>query len=898
MKLNNFEKRAFAFGLALSMVVSGSGADFSIVTAAKKPKLSKSKLTITAGKTATLTVKNAKKKVKWSISKKKIAKITNKSGKKQEKAEIKGLKKGKTVVIAKVGKKKIKCKLTVKKQKPNFKSVSVDAFDTSCLVLKLKKKDTSLKVTDLTVTRREESTGAFNNAINVEKLVKVNAKQYRVYLQDYVENGAYVQITSGVSKAETQYKKTFEASDEEVNILLKKGDTLDQSMEDYFSGGIGSVKMNITKGKLPAGLALDKKLYAIKGIPTETVTSQVTVQGVDELGRKAAVKVNFGVYDETVLAVGNDSEEIEWDQDIQDKAAAQVAANATKLDADKRDDNLSCYVENYKIAPQGGSGNYTFTLDTPDNADVRLSTDKVSDDAAKTVTKQSASFTRLCIPYSISAGTHTYKVIATDVMDANRTCTATITVKIVPMYNVNGIVKSTNGLPVTGSYVRFISASGKTMGDSYTCFTSTEYNYSARGGDAEVGVYDMEVPAGTYIVKVYGDVAYEMTKQIKVTKADKMTTVTIPERFYAVSGKATYSNSSNKLANRTIYFESQKQQYESTQGDFSTTTNSRGSFNIALPANSYVAYIVDEKGNRKYFGSKITVTNKDISVGTIKATLARYSVEGIVFNGTSVDQQTQFADKIKDTTLYFYNDKGICVANPSVDSEGYYKVFLPGGSTYVVKVKFANALRTLGTVAVAQDNQKDVNLTYTVATDITGAVAYAASPLALESVLNSIGGNDVTWSFTPAATGKYDFKVSNAVNKGCQVALFDANMQYITGTSSDASDDEEDHATVYAYLRNVTLDANKTYYVKVQPTGVRGGYPYTPQAQGEVKLVITMQQIVTPAPTMTPDPTDSAKPSETPDATATIKPSQAPDVTDTPAPSESAAPSSSADVND
>ena len=82
MKLNNFEKRAFAFGLALSMVVSGSGVDSSIVTAAKKPKLSKSKLTITAGKTATLTVKNAKKKVKWSIRKKKIAKITNKSGKK------------------------------------------------------------------------------------------------------------------------------------------------------------------------------------------------------------------------------------------------------------------------------------------------------------------------------------------------------------------------------------------------------------------------------------------------------------------------------------------------------------------------------------------------------------------------------------------------------------------------------------------------------------------------------------------------------------------------------------------------------------------------------------------------------------------------------------------------
>lgn len=91
MKLNNFAKRAFAVGLALSMVVSGSGVNTDIATAAKKPKLSKSKLTINAGKTATLKVKNAKKKVKWSTNKKKIVKITV-SGKKKETAVIKGLK--------------------------------------------------------------------------------------------------------------------------------------------------------------------------------------------------------------------------------------------------------------------------------------------------------------------------------------------------------------------------------------------------------------------------------------------------------------------------------------------------------------------------------------------------------------------------------------------------------------------------------------------------------------------------------------------------------------------------------------------------------------------------------------------------------------------------------------
>ena len=880
MKLNNFEKRAFAFGLALSMVVSGSGVDSSIVTAAKKPKLSKSKLTITAGKTATLTVKNAKKKVKWSIRKKKIAKITNKSGKKNEKVEIKGLKKGKTVVTAKVGKKKVKCKITVKKQKPNFKSVSVDPFDESCLVLKLKKKDSSLKVTDLTVTRRVESSGAYNSAVNVEKLLKVNAKQYRVYLREKLANGTYVQITSGVSKASTQNKEDFKAKDEEVNVLLKKGGTLNEDLSDYFTGNIGAIKFSVTKGKLPAGLTLDQKLYMIKGIPTESISSQITVQGVDELGRKASMKVNFGVYDDTVLAVGNGSKEIQWGQKKKEEAAALVAANATKLDVDKRSDVLDSYVDTYSIEPMGGSGNYTFTLDTPDNADVRLSTDKVSDDAAKTVTKESSSSTELCIPYSISAGTHTYKVTAADVMDANRTCTATITVKIVPIYDVTGIVKSNNGLAISGTSVRFISTSGKTKGDTYRCYSRSRGNGTSTGAYSEVGVYDMEVPAGTYIVKVDGGVAYEMTQKVKIGKADKIVTVTVPERFYAVSGNATYSNSANKLVNRTIYFESQKQQYESYGGEFSTTTNSQGSFNIALPANTYVAYIVDEKGNRKYFGSKITVTNKDITVGTIKATITRYSVEGVVFNGTSVDQQTQFADKITDTTLYFYNDKGLCVAQPTVDLEGYYKVFLPGDATYVVKAKFAKAMRTLGTVTVAKENQKDVNLTYTVATDTAGATAYAASPeLALESVLNSAGGNDVIWSFTPTVSAKYNFKISNAVNKGCDVALFDANMQYITGTSVKENDDSENHATLYAYLNNITLDANKTYYVKVLPAGVRGDYPYIPQAQGEVKLSISMQAPVTPAPTLTPEPTatPSATPSAAPSATPSVSPTTTPD---------------------
>lgn len=845
MKLNNFEKRAFAVGLALSMVVTGSSADFGTAVAAKKPKLSKSKLTVTVGKTATLTVKNANKKVKWSTNKKKIAKVASKSGKKSEKAVIKGVKVGKAVITAKVGKKKIKCKITVKKQAPNFKSVSVDNFDRSCLVLKLKKKDTSMKVVDFSVVTKEQNAGAYNKKINVEKVVPVNGTQYRIYLQDAIPNGSYVQITSGNSKASSQFKAPFYAENDEVNYKIEKGTNIDKNFGSLFGNAIGSVKISTKSGKLPDGLAIDKKEYDVKGIATTAGTSQVTLQGVDEMGRKASVKVNFLVYDENTLAVGNDSYDIKWDKSMKENAAAQAAANETKLDMDKVADvnggNYSrSYAAVYTINPVGGSGHYTFTLDTPDDANVRLSTDKVSDDAAKTVTKQNATSTELCIPYTISAGTHTYKVTAADVTDAQRTCTATITVKVIPYYNLNGVVKSSNGLAITGADVELIPSTAKQGEDIIE--TTSQSNYNGRGQC--VGEYDVEVPAGTYTVKVAGDVAYEMTQKIKVAKADKSATISVPERFYAVSGKAAYSNSSNKLERKRVYFESLNNQYETESGNYSVDTNSTGSFNVALPANTYVAYVLDEKGNRKYMSSKITVT-KDMSVGTLKANLTRYSVEGIAFNGTAIDAQTNFADKITDVTLKFYDEKGLCVAAPSTDSKGYYKVFLPGDKTYTVKAFFAGATRTMGTVTVAKENVKGANLTYNPATEIAGATAYAASPLAPESVLNSTGGNDVIWSFAPTQNGRYSFTATSAVNKGVELALFDANMQFIASGTTDSLQ----AAVVKTELKDVELEANKTYYIKALPTGVEGRDGYYSQAQGEVKLAIVMkQQAATPTP--------------------------------------------------
>ena len=79
------------------------------INAAVKNKLNKTKVTIKVGQTVKLKVKKNKKKVKWSSKNKKIATV-NKYGK------VKGKKPGKTYIIAKVGKKKYKCKVIVKKR--------------------------------------------------------------------------------------------------------------------------------------------------------------------------------------------------------------------------------------------------------------------------------------------------------------------------------------------------------------------------------------------------------------------------------------------------------------------------------------------------------------------------------------------------------------------------------------------------------------------------------------------------------------------------------------------------------------------------------------------------------------------------------------------------------------
>ena len=98
------------FGFSL---VQGTSPAF----AASKAKLTKTKVSVNTGASVKLSVKNAHKKVTWSISGKKCVTIKKKTGKYRQTIVLKaGAKAGSCWIKAKVGKKTLKCKVTVKKR--------------------------------------------------------------------------------------------------------------------------------------------------------------------------------------------------------------------------------------------------------------------------------------------------------------------------------------------------------------------------------------------------------------------------------------------------------------------------------------------------------------------------------------------------------------------------------------------------------------------------------------------------------------------------------------------------------------------------------------------------------------------------------------------------------------
>lgn len=831
-----FSKRLMACGLAVVMASTCSGAS-DVALAAKKPSLSQKKVTITAGKKKTIKVKNASKTVKWSSNKKKVVTVKG-SGKKKATGTLKGVSKGTATVTAKVGSKKLTCKVTVKKASSssmqnaatNIQSVDVDALDERCIVLTLKKA-APLNVSDLVIGVKAFKEGSYNYYPTIKTIASADQKTWRIYLNKYIGYSDWVKVTiGGKDSVEHQYKRDVVGLSKDVYLEKDKVVTLNidgfdehdehyYSESHYFSNTVGTVTYAIASGKLPDGLTLNTKRGIIKGIPTTAGEYQVTLKATDELGRSATATINYKVYDEKTIMVSNETASVRLNDyvDAVTKDPKYVAST-----------DVYEYVE---IKPLGGSGKYKFALQNTDGSAVRLSTN--SNNADGTLNQRAAATTNLLIPYSISEGTHTYTITVEDAQDANRKQTLTVTVNATRYYNISGTAKDTFGTELTGNKLYFypvgstseyafedkVVFGAKEEGGSvidtadtvaYTSKVGTNTDSNAQTGDKK-GTYAAELAPGEYIVKIQSDaddIRYEMNEHIVVTPADEMRSVVAPIRFYSVSAVAKYKNGS-LIRGEKVYFETKEEQYEKREYEysqeamdmkFSVKTGSDGTFIASLPANNYVAYILDEDGYRRYFSLDVTVTNADIVLNDFNSCIERYTVAGAVSDAAGV---------LKKQELRIYDANGD-YRTTTTDEEGNFQIGLPGGATYVLKAQIDGVWHKLGTVSVSTQDLLGQKFTYAISQEFLNApeiqlgqsTPYSVAEGAVSAKFVSKGGNH---TFTAAVS-------NNQERDKMSLYVFDKDGKLVT-----SQDKISDDKTVKC---SASL-SDGTYYIMLIPENER-----------------------------------------------------------------------------
>lgn len=124
--------KKFNKSLAITLILSLCLTLAAPVDAKSKVKLNITKATLSIGGSINLKLLNNKKKVTWKSSNKKVASVT-------KKGKVKAKKKGKASIVAKVGKKKYTCKVTVgsvsKKSTKNVKKTATTPSPSSTPIL-------------------------------------------------------------------------------------------------------------------------------------------------------------------------------------------------------------------------------------------------------------------------------------------------------------------------------------------------------------------------------------------------------------------------------------------------------------------------------------------------------------------------------------------------------------------------------------------------------------------------------------------------------------------------------------------------------------------------------------------------------------------------------------------
>ena len=178
------------------------------VYAKSAPKLNKKNITLYVGKSYQLKVKGVKNfKIKWISNKKKIATVT-------KKGKVVGKKSGTAIITAKIGRKKLKCKIKVIKKKPYAKHPTSQNPEFSSILNSLKNSILKSGYTDssglpsimsesATTKSIKKSNISYDNASNTISFRYINRQDFIHIVTMSMKLGNNIDVVANYKRADT-----------------------------------------------------------------------------------------------------------------------------------------------------------------------------------------------------------------------------------------------------------------------------------------------------------------------------------------------------------------------------------------------------------------------------------------------------------------------------------------------------------------------------------------------------------------------------------------------------------------------------------------------------------------------------------------------------------------------
>lgn len=257
--MRRMKKILAAICLAMVMVLGAStiapiSAQSITVKAAAKARLNKTSVYVSKGDTVQLSIKGASKKVKWTSANKKIATVSTKG-------KVKGIRKGKTTVTAKVNGKKYNCKINVEVPTISKKNISLNKGSSMTLKMqntKQKVKWSSSNKKVAAVSTKGKVKGIKNGKVTITAKVgskkytcKVTVKKAAVNVNSVSLNESNVTLYEGESK--TLKATVFPSNASNKTIIWSSSNnrvaTVNKGVVQAFEPGIAIITAEAVNGK-------------------------------------------------------------------------------------------------------------------------------------------------------------------------------------------------------------------------------------------------------------------------------------------------------------------------------------------------------------------------------------------------------------------------------------------------------------------------------------------------------------------------------------------------------------------------------------------------------------------------------------------------------------------------